>query len=55
MTQTLVGAFLVAHGLISTSIGNSSVADPNGAPMAMPLGSVALIVLLWGRLTPAGS
>jgi hypothetical protein len=36
MVNTLVGAFLVAHGLITTSIGFSSVTNPDAAPMAMP-------------------
>ncbi len=34
--QTLVGAFLVAHGLITTAIGFGSVTNPDGAPIAMP-------------------
>ena len=34
--QTLVGAFLVAHGLITTAIGFGSMTNPDGAPMAMP-------------------
>ncbi len=36
MLQTLAGAFLVAHGLITSAIGISSVTSPNSAPMAMP-------------------
>jgi len=36
MMQTLVGAFLVAHGLITTAIGFGSVTNPDAAPMAMP-------------------
>jgi hypothetical protein len=36
MAQTLVGAVLVAHGLITSAIGLSGVTSPNAAPMAMP-------------------
>ncbi len=36
MSQALIGAFLVAHGFITTAIGLGTVTNPNGAPMPMP-------------------
>jgi hypothetical protein len=44
LLNALVGAVLVGHGLITTSIGFSGVTNPNAAPMAA-VGA--------GRLVPA--
>jgi hypothetical protein len=36
MPQSLVGGFLILHGLITSFIGFGAVTSPNAAPMAMP-------------------